>query len=135
MKQEILNCLIWLANRVAETTEYKMWSDEFCRKEIKEAKSTFDKEIAKHIDWDNLTEEDCNALHFGVWSKESPKLRLIPLYLLPVLPIGTKVISINGREIIYDGNNIDNDHRFGCLAYGIIIKQYEQPQSKETPQG
>ena len=27
------------------------------------------------------------------------------------------------KEIVYDGTNVDNDIRFGCLAYGINIKE------------
>jgi len=55
MKKEIMNCLTYLANRVSETTQYESWSDEFSRKEIKEANQKFVEEIKKHIDWDNLT--------------------------------------------------------------------------------
>lgn len=122
MKKEIINCLTWLANRVSETTQYKNWSDEFCRKEIKEASKKFVDEIKKHIDWENLTEEDCKELRFVRWDEESG-IYLIPLYLFPIIPIGLKVYSINGDEIVNDGTNLDNDIRFGCVAYGIKPKK------------
>lgn len=121
MKKEILNCLTWLANRVSETTQYENWSDEFCRKEIKEANQKFVEEIKNHIDWDNLTEEDCKELRFGKWDEESG-IYLIPLYLFPIIPIGLKVYCISGDEIVNDGTNLDNDIRFGCIAYGIKPK-------------
>jgi len=122
MKKEILNCLTWLANRVSETTQYENWSDEFCRKEIKEANQKFVEEIKNHIDWDNLTEEDCKELRFGKWDEESG-IYLIPLYLFPIIPIGLKVYCISGAEIVNDGTNLDNDIRFGCIAYGIKPKK------------
>ena len=118
----VLNCLTYLANRVSETTQYESWSDEFSRKEIKEANQKFVDEIKKHIDWENLTEEDCKELRFGKWDEESG-IYLIPLYLFPIIPIGLKVYSISGGEIVNDGTNLDNDTRFGCIAYGIKPKK------------
>ena len=118
MKKEIMNCLTYLANRVSETTQYENWSDKFCRKEIKEASQKFVEEIKNHIDWNNLTEEDCKELRFGKWDEESG-IYLIPFYLFPIIPIGLKVYSISGDEIVNDGTNLDNDIRFGCIAYGI----------------
>lgn len=122
MKKEILNCLTYLANRVSETTQYDCWSDTFCRKQLKEADEIFLAEIKNHIDWENLTEEDCKELRFGRWDEESG-VYLIPLYLFPIIPIGLKVYSINGEEIVNDGTNLDNDTRFGCVAYGIKPKK------------
>lgn len=31
-------------------------------------------------------------------------------------------MDINGREFTFNGDNIDNDNRFGYLSYGIIPK-------------
>lgn len=121
MKREIINCLTYLANRVAETTQYN-WSSDFCKKEIKEATEKFIEEFKKHIDWNNLTKEDCIELRFIKWNDDSD-LYLIPLYLLPIIPIGLKVYCINGQEIINDGTNLDNDIRLGCIAYGIKVKE------------
>lgn len=154
MKQEIISCFTWLANRVSESTTYESWSDEFSRKDINDAMGVFLGELKKHIDWDNLTHEDCDALRFGRWQNEADVekeisyltkelkegkltiqeyhkkvneqrntlgVRLLPLYILPILPIGTKLVSIFGKEKIYDGMNIDKDVRCGCIAYGIKI--------------
>ena len=57
MKKEIANCLTWYANKVAETVQYH-WSDEYCRKEIKEAHDKFVNEMKKHIDFSNLTRDE-----------------------------------------------------------------------------
>lgn len=130
MKPEITNCLTWYANKVAETVQYTNWSDEFCREEIKRATDRFVNELKKYIDFNNLTEEEAQELRFGKWSDDEPDLYLIPLYLLPILPIGTKLICINGDEIVYDGKNVDNDVRFGCLAYGIRVKLDKKGEEK-----
>lgn len=122
MKKEILNCLTYLANRVSETTQYKIWSDTFCRKELEEANKIFLSEMKRYIDWEKLTEEDCKELRFCKWDVESG-VYFIPLYLFPIIPIGLKVYSINGKEIVNDGANLDNDTRFGCVAYGIKPKK------------
>lgn len=121
VNQNIIDCLTWYANRIAETVQYTNWSDEFARKEVKESTDKFLDEIKKYIDWDNLTPGLCDDLRFGKWT-EGSNLWLIPLYLLPIVPIGTELISINGGTVKYDGTNVDNDIRFGCIAYGIIVK-------------
>lgn len=123
MKPEIRNCLTWYANRVAETVQYTNWTDGFCRKEIKKDHDMFIDEIKKHIDFDKLTREEAVELRFARWDEEMPDLYLIPLYLLPAIPIGTKLTTISGDEVVYDGTNVDNDVRFGCIAYGINIKE------------
>ena len=120
MKKKIINCFTWYANKVAETVQYTNWSDEFCRKEIREATDTMLNKLKKYIDWDNLTRKEARELRFMPWNEE---LYLLPLYILPILPVGTKLTTINGEEIVYDGTNVDNDIRFGCLAYGINIKE------------
>ena len=120
MKKELQNCFTWYANKIAETVQYESWSDAFCREEIKKSTNAFLEELKKYIDWNNITKEEAKELRFGKWDDES-NLYLIPLYLLPILPIGTEVTNIFEEKIIYDGNNLDNDIRFGCIAYGIII--------------
>ena len=100
MLEGITNCLTWYANRVAQTVQYTMWSDEFCRKEIKEATDMMLEELKKYIDWNNITAEEACELRFMKWDKES-NLYLMPLYLLPIVPIGTELTCISGEKIIY----------------------------------
>ena len=76
--------------------------------------------IQKHF---HLTREEAKELRFMRWDEDMPDLYLIPLWLLPVVPIGTELTSIGGEKVIYDGTNVDNDIRFGCIAYGIEIKE------------
>ena len=125
MKKEIIRGLTLYANRVSETVQYKSWSDEFCRKEIENSTGDFLNHIREHIDFKNLTRKEALELGFGLW-EEGSDLCLIPLYLLPIIPFGTKLKCINGKEIIYNGANVDNDIRFGCIAYGIDIPEGEE---------
>ena len=122
MKQEIMDCFTWYANKVAETVLYECWSNEFCRKENEVNTHMFLEELNEHINWDTLTREEARELRFVVYSDDTPNLFLIPLYILPILPIGTELVSINGNRIIYDGSNVDKDTRYGCLAFGIVIE-------------
>ena len=152
MKKEIIGCLTWYANSVSETTQYESWDDEFCRKRIKKSTDALLDELKNHIDWDNLTEEEGYELRFRRWSSDkdideeidyvrkkgtdeaeiqrlvegferTKGLWLIPLYLLPIVPKGTELISICGEVVKYDGTNVDNDIRCGCIAYGIKLKK------------
>lgn len=64
MKAEIRNCLIWYVNRVSETVQYANWSDDFCRKEIRDANDIFAKSLKKYIDFNNLTKKQARELGF-----------------------------------------------------------------------
>lgn len=122
MKSEIMNCLTWYANMIAETVHYKSWDDHFCREEVNDHTSKMIEEVKKHIDFYHLTKKEAKELRFGKWSDNS-NLYLIPLWLLPVIPVGITLTCISGDKIVYDGKNIDIDTRFGCLAWGIEISE------------
>ncbi len=155
MKKEILNIITYIANKATEPIVYDNWSNEFARQELKESLQKAQKELSKHIDWNNLTVDECKELRFNLWQDEegaqqeinelksemangkltqdqydkkvagllnAANLWLIPLYLFPIIPIGLKVTCINGEEIVNDGHNLDDDICFGCVAYGIKIK-------------
>ncbi len=122
MKQEILHTLGYLANALAETVVYKdSWDAKFCKEEMERAYHKANEALKEYLDWDNLTEQDCKDLRFMKWSDET-NIRLIPIWLYGAIPVGIKLTSIGGEEIVFDGKNIDTDTRFGCLAYGIIPK-------------
>ena len=122
MKKEIQNCLTWITNRVSETIIYDNWSDDLKIKQNKEAFDTFYSELKKHIDITKLTIEEAKELRFRRWDEELPDLWLFPLYLVPLIPEGLEVMSISGDKFKYEKDKADNDIRFGCVAYGIEIK-------------
>ena len=122
MKIEIKNCLTWLINKVSETIIYDNWSNELKNKENKESFEKFYKELKKHIDFTKITVEEAKELRFQRWDEEQPNLWLFPLWLVPIIPEGLEVTSISGNKYKYEKNKADNDIRFGCVAYGIEIK-------------
>lgn len=128
MKKEIMNLFVRYANHISETVQYEKWSDDFCRSEVRENTLNFLSELRKTFDFNTLTKEDAIDLGFTRWnayipedSSDTRSLYLIPFYMLPIIPIGLEVISIMGEKIVNDGHNLDNDHRYGLLAYGILL--------------
>lgn len=43
------------------------------------------------------------------------------------LPAGLPIVDINGNRETFDPGVTDNDIRFGCLAYGVIVPVPKQP--------
>lgn len=123
MKQEIVNCLVWYTNQMAAIAQYSAWSNEFCRKEVKENTDKFLKEIKDLIDWENLTEEEACELRFMKFNMGTEEIWLIPLYLFPIIPKGIELTSILGDTFVYTDQELDNDTRLGCVAYGIRVKK------------
>lgn len=123
--QKALSCQSWLVNRISESKAYaKHWSDEFCLEDIRKAIERYysDNSVKEVFTLDNLTKERAKALRFGEWSDEQPDLYLFPLWFVLFLPYGTKVVGINGDTFEYS-KETDLDTRFGCVAFGIELKQ------------
>ena len=124
--QKALLCQSWLVNRMSEIKAYgKHGSDEFCLKEIRDAtEKYFSNDYVKEVfTLDNLTRERAKALRFGRWDEdEQPDLYLFPLWFVFFLPYGTKVIGIGGNTFEYS-EETDIDIRFGCVAFGIELKE------------
>jgi hypothetical protein len=104
---------------MAESAVYTKWSAEYARSNVADRIAQLRKQecIDPHV----LTCAEAVSLDFGSWDG---KLYLIPLWMYPFLKAGVKLKCIDGEEheVSYDEQgvcNIDNDHRFGCLAYGI----------------
>ena len=107
----------FILNRAGEVYNYTNWDDEFAAKQIREIPSkTEDK-----IDVSDLTATEMDDLGFGKWAKEDPMF-LIPLWLFPFLPDKIEAGCIDGEKKVYNKSEMDNDHRFGCLAYGVMPK-------------
>ena len=123
--QKALSCQSWLVNRISESKAYaKHWSDEFCLRDIRKAIEKYysDNSVKEVFTLDNLTKERAKALRFGEWSGEQPDLYLFPLWFVLFLPYGTKVIGIGGDTFEYS-EETDLDTRFGCVAFGVELKQ------------
>lgn len=116
-----------MAMAAADAVIYRSWPDDFRLSQIRDKNDRL-RALCRGIPLDGLTVAECDELGFGRWSSETP-LRLIPTWLYPHLRYGDTVTSFTGRAIVVseDYTNpdsgegyVDNDARFGCLAFGII---------------
>lgn len=79
----------------------------------------------RRIDPTDLTESQMDDLDFGLWSEDS-ELRLIPLWLKPFLVDKFMAGSINDETLqLVERDDIDDDHRWGSLAWGVVPKEDE----------
>ena len=113
-----------LVNQAANVMTYKSWSDESAAKEIREfpdnVKNQENGDSYYNIQLSELTAEEAIELGFCKWSDENP-IYLIPLWLLPFLAEELEVGCIDDKPISKrKKSELDNDNRFGCLAYGIM---------------
>jgi hypothetical protein len=106
-----------IVNRAAEVMNYTNWSDEFATKQIREIPEVLAEKIGK-INIAELTAPQMDDLGFGQWSEDNP-MRLIPLWLFKFLPDEIESECIDGTKSVLKTAEMNNDHRFGCLAYGI----------------
>ena len=114
-KDEVINGFIWLSNQIETYSRFD--NKEYATQKVKESKEKFSQHMAENIDFNHLTDDDCDFLGFGRYEE----IRLIPIYLLPSLPDGIEVTSILGYKKVYDkvAQNLDYDTRGGLLAFGI----------------
>lgn len=108
-----------ICSRAAQVFSYTNWSEEFAVKEIRsipewvKGSSNFNP-----IDPNEFTVEQLKELGFGQWDEES-KLFLMPLWLLPFVKDELELGCIDGERRTFKREEIDNDERFGCLAFGV----------------
>jgi hypothetical protein len=112
-----------IVTRAAESMNYINWSADYVASQIREIP-----EMIKKTNWfvpinpADLTEAEMRELGFGKWAEEDPMF-LIPLWLFPFLPDEVDCGSISGEKRILKKSEMDNDTRFGCLAYGVMPKE------------
>lgn len=113
-----------LLTRVGESLSYKSWKDDFRLSNIMNVHETIPKWEEKYgsfkINPNDLSVEELDELGFGRWSDELP-IRLIPIWLYPFLADNFESTSISGSKHTTLAE-VDDDHRFGCLAYGVLPK-------------
>ena len=87
-------------------------------------KGQFDQYEIPSEEWLNLDMATANLLGFQRWEEDS-NLMLIPGYLYQFIPAGLELYSISGEKEQYQSyDDLDNDTRYGCLAYGIYIEEH-----------
>ena len=93
---------------------------------IKDIKKEFAQVHISLSEWESLTEQDCINLGFGMWDEDPAEaLYLIPGYLYTFIPEGLKLQTIFGAQVVAQAKqaNLDNECRFGALAYGLVFKR------------
>ena len=112
-----------IVNGAAELMNYTDWGADFVALQIRKIP-----ERLKNTDWfvpinpADLTEAEMQELGFGKWAEEDPMF-LIPLWLFPFLADEVDCGCISGEKRRMKKTEMDNDHRFGCLAYGVMPKK------------
>lgn len=109
-----------LLTKIGEITAYPSWSDEFCRKEVKEIQIKLLDFLTEKLPTPDkvpgMTKDVVIDLGFIKWNEE---LFLIPLWLVPYLDPESQVISISDE--VTSLSMADNDHRMGMIAYGFKL--------------
>jgi len=114
-----------ILTRAAEVMNYD-WDAKFSKKNVKEFPNDLREKIDTggndffNIQPSELTEKEMDKLGFGDWTKENP-IRLIPLWLFPFLAENIKTNCIDESEKLKK-SEMDTDHRFGYIAYGVLSK-------------
>lgn len=114
-----------ILRRAAEVMAYTNWNAEFAASVIINIpKDLMSKSVENdfiNLDPSDLTMEEMKDLDFGVWSKDQP-FRLIPLWLFPFLTENLYVCDFEGVFSHVRKSELDNDNRFGCIAFGVLPK-------------
>ena len=107
---------------LSQMTKFILYKDEPKLEYIQE-------QLNKHYipaeEWKKLRIPQAKTLGFQFWEEDS-NLMLIPGYLYQFIPAGLDLYCISGEKVQYESyEDLDNDCRFGCLAYGIHIEEHE----------
>lgn len=105
---------------ISNINAYENWSDEFCRKEIRDLYAKLIKEF-NNVDFTQFTLDELKEFDFKMWDDNTI---LMPVWAIDCLPDGAVVTTIDGSEITFNkSKGLDKDERFGCTAYGFSISQ------------
>nr|DAR90859.1 MAG TPA: hypothetical protein [Caudoviricetes sp.] len=115
------NLLKAIATEAGCAIEYETWNDEYCRHQLCSIRERCDQGITQEM-LDSITADDVELLRllgWQVWSEDGDgnMLLCVPLYCKMALADGVKLYSIFGELT----DVIDDDHRFGALAYGVLL--------------
>lgn len=127
--QSILSLQGALLTRYAEAHDYAAaWGEKFVFETVKEVPQAYE---SFRFDPNQLKLSELKHLGFKPWSERG--LYLIPLWLRPFLKEGSVVKCIDGTTSTYSSEKSDNDHRFGMLAYGVVVYEKDDPRIDPIP--
>ena len=104
----------------------KYWSADFCKRHVIETFEKFSEanDVREVFSLENLTKERASAIGFDFWNREKfPNLMLFPLWYVFLLPYGTKIMYIDGKEDEFTEKTDRLDVSFGCVSFGINIEK------------
>lgn len=67
------------------------------------------------------------------WSRTDDPLWLLTPAELKLIPKGTTLYCINSETVVVGTDRIDDDTRFGLLAYGLLESQLAEAETWEKP--
>jgi len=115
---------IRLLTRVGESLSYKNWGDDYKLKNIQDVHKALKRWEETNgsfkINPTQLTVKEMEELGFGSWEEGRP-MKLIPIWLFPFLCDEFESESISGSKHT-KLSEIDSDHRFGSIAFGVVSK-------------
>ena len=110
-----------LVTSAAQCVEYN-WSADFIKSRMEAGRAYASRYT---VDPEELTEEELKLLGCRVWDNtQEDKLYLLPLWLLACLPKTVNLMDISGHKVTQK-DKIDNDERYGMLAYGKVVRKQE----------
>lgn len=132
-KDNLFNVFRNATKLLGQVYAYKSWSNETKTEEIKSVFKSIEHYLGE-IDLADLSQKDAKMLGFGTW--DASGLMLIPLYLKNVIKNKCVVYDIFGESSVWDVDSIDDDTRFGMLAYGFFLKDIDKEKAlKQLKEG
>ena len=123
-KHYVNSCLRWLANEIVPYFNSNELPEELMSKI-----ATFYRSVSSAIDWLNLTKKDVQRLGFLNWNDETDDsddcVWFIPCWLFHAIPDGLRLYDKNGNAFIFKSDMAPLDAMFGCLTFGVKIKEEE----------
>lgn len=107
-----------ILTRAAEALTYQHWSADFVKTNIVDTiEEIYNYDWFNTINPYNLSIDEMLTLGFKNFGNG---LFLIPLWMLHFIDGDIEVTNIFYKKIKI--NKEDNDHRYGCLTYGILVE-------------
>lgn len=132
------NVAIGALNVLAKGQLYEAWSDKFFRNHAKRALAGFQdkvKDALAHWSGTEIPLSTLKKLGFKGWDEVpegEPTLWLVPLWMVPCLPDGLELTSINDEKIVVGRDALDDDERFGCVSYGVLLRDEEDERDDQN---
>lgn len=68
-----------------------------------------------------LDQQSLYDLGLRCWRHEDPELWCFPAEWYDSLPDGLEITTISGAKKTFVRGQTDNDRRYGCLAFGVLV--------------